>query len=159
MIEEAQLKTLDKVEAISIDEFAIKEKEKQTAANRKKFYKSRLTFLRAGEKLDEYGHQQLIELFKLSPALEKAWKLKEKFRDSLQIPDVKESIQPLDNWYENVSQSTLNLFCRTKGTLKRLEQHSINYFKTRITNGFAERLNNKIKLVKRIGYGVPKLKT
>ncbi|WP_089862767.1 transposase [Halanaerobium salsuginis] len=27
----------------------------------------------------------------------------------------------------------------------------INYFKTRITNGFAEGLNNKIKLTKRIG--------
>ncbi|WP_373680903.1 transposase [Halanaerobium congolense] len=34
----------------------------------------------------------------------------------------------------------------------------MNYFKTRITNGFTEGLNNKIKLIKRIGCGVPKVK-
>jgi transposase len=111
----------------------------------------------AGEKLDDDGHQRLIEIFKLSPVLEKAWELKEEFRDLLQIPDVKESIQALNHWYENVSQSKLNLFYRAKGTVKRWEQHIINYFETRITNGFAEGLNNKIKLIKRIGYGVPKV--
>lgn len=141
----------------ALDKLRIKEQKKQTAANRKKFYKSRLTLLMAGEKLDDDGHQRLIEIFKLSPALEKAWELKEEFRDLLQIPDVKESIQALNHWYENVSQSKLNLFYRAKGTLKRWEQHIINYFKTRITNGFAEGLNNKIKLIKRIGYGVPKV--
>ncbi|SDL02742.1 hypothetical protein SAMN04515655_14618, partial [Halanaerobium congolense] len=31
------------------------------------------------------------------------WDLKEEFRDLLQNPDVKESIQALNHWYENVS--------------------------------------------------------
>ena len=141
----------------ALDKLRIEEQDKQTAANRKKFYKSRLTLLMAGEDLDDDGHQRLIEIFKLSPALEKAWELKEEFRDLLQIPDVKESIEALNHWYENVSQAKLNLFYRAKGTVKRWEQHIINYFKTRITNGFAEGLNNKIKLIKRIGYGVPKV--
>src|SRR6056297_159487 len=141
----------------ALDKLRIKEQKKQTSANRTKFYKSRLTLLMAGEKLDDDGHQRLIEIFKLSPALEKAWELKEEFRDLLQIPDIKESIQALNHWYENVSQSKLNLFYRAKGTVKRWEQHIINYFETRITNGFAEGLNNKIKLIKRIGYGVPKV--
>jgi transposase len=141
----------------ALDKLRIKEQKKQTAANRKKFYKSRLTLLMAGEKLDDDGHQRLIEIFKLSPVLEKAWELKEEFRDLLQIPDVEESIEALNHWYENVSQAKLNLFYRAKGTVKRWEQHIINYFKTRITNGFAEGLNNKIKLIKRIGYGVPKV--
>jgi len=141
----------------ALDKLRINEQDKQTAANRTKFYKSRLTLLMAGEDLDDDGHQRLIEIFKLSPALEKAWELKEEFRDLLQIPDVEESIQALNYWYENVSQSKLNLFYRAKGTVKRWEQQVINYFKTRITNGFAEGLNNKIKLIKRIGYGVPKV--
>jgi transposase len=141
----------------ALDKLRIQEQDKQTAANRKKFYKSRLTLLMAGEDLDDDSHQRLIEIFKLSPALEKAWELKEEFRDLLQIPDVKESIEALNHWYENVSQAKLNLFYRAKGTVKRWEQHIINYFKTRITNGFAEGLNNKIKLIKRIGYGVPKV--
>jgi len=141
----------------ALDKLRKKEQDKQTAANRKKFYKSRLTLLMAGEKLDDDGHQRLIEIFKLSPALEKAWELKEEFRDLLQIPDVEESIEALNHWYQNVSQSKLNLFYRAKGTVKRWEQHIINYFETRITNGFAEGLNNKIKLIKRIGYGVPEV--
>jgi len=141
----------------ALDKLRIKEQEKQTSANRVKFYKSRLTLLMAGEDLDDKGHQRLIEIFKLSPALEKAWELKEEFRDLLQIHDVKESIAALNHWYDRVSQSKLNLFYRAKGTIKRWEQGIINYFKTKITNGFAEGLNNKIKLIKRIGYGVPKV--
>jgi hypothetical protein len=78
--------------------------------NRTKFYKSSLTLLMAGEKLDDDGYQRLIEIFKLAPMLYKAWELKEEFCDLLQIPDVKESIQALNHWYENVSQSKLNLF-------------------------------------------------
>jgi len=141
----------------ALDKLRIKEQNIQTAANRKKFYKSRLTLLMAGEDLNDNSHQRLIEIFKLSPVLEKAWELKEEFRDLLQIPDVKESIEALNHWYENVSKYKLNLFYRAKGTVKRWEQNVINYFKTRITNGFAEGLNNKIKLIKRIGYGVPKV--
>lgn len=142
----------------ALDKLRIKEQKKQTASQRKKFYKSRLTLLMAGEKLDDNAHQRLIEIFKLSPALEKAWELKEEFRDLLQIADVTESIEALNHWYERVSQSKLYLFYKAKRTVKRWEQHVINYFKTRITNGFAEGLNNKIKLIKRIGYGVPKVK-
>lgn len=141
----------------ALDKLRIKEQDKQTAANRKKFYKSRLILLMAGEDLDDDSHQRLIEIFKLSPALEKAWELKEQFRDLLQIPDVKESIEALNHWYEKVSQAKLNLFYTAKRTVKNWEENVINYFKTRITNGFAEGLNNKIKLIKRIGYGVPKV--
>ena len=139
----------------ALDKLRIEEQDKQNAANRKKFYKSRLTLLMAGEKLDDDSHQRLIEIFKLSPVLEKAWELKEEFRDLLQIPNIEESIEALNHWYNNVSKAKLNLFYRAKGTVKRWEQNVINYFKTRITNGFAEGLNNKIKLIKRIGYGVP----
>ncbi len=55
-----------------------------------------------------------------------------------------------------VSQNQ-TFFYRAKGTIKRWEKGIINYFKTKITNGFTEGLNNKIKLIKRIGYGVPKV--
>lgn len=61
----------------ALDKLRKKEQDKQSDANRKKFYRSRLTLLTAGEELDDDGHQRLIEIFKLSPALEKAWELKE----------------------------------------------------------------------------------
>src|SRR6056297_1867606 len=125
----------------ALNKLRTNEQDKQTPANRTKFYKSRLTLLMAGEDLDDDGHQRLIEIFKISPDLEKAWELKEEFRDLLQIPDVEESIKALNQWYERVSQSKLNLFYKAKRTVKNWEENVINYFKTRITNGFAEGLN------------------
>ncbi len=104
----------------ALEKLRINEQRKQTSANRVKFFKSRLTLLMAGEDLDDKGHQKLIEIFKLSPALEKAWELKEEFRDLLQIADVKESIAALNHWYDRVSQSKSNLFYRAKRNNKTL---------------------------------------
>jgi hypothetical protein len=39
--------------------------------------------------------------------------------------------------------------------VKRWEDGILNYFKSGITNGYAKGINNKIKVVKRIGYGIP----
>jgi len=141
----------------ALDTLRKSEQSKQTKANRKKFFKSRLLLLKAAEELDDESHDKLIKIFELSPVLEKAWELKEEFRDLLQIDYVPESIQALDNWYESVSQAKLNIFYKVKKTIKRWEENLVNYFNTKITNGFAEGLNNKIKLIKRIGYGVPNL--
>jgi uncharacterized protein YegL len=44
----------------ALDKLRIQEQDKQTAANRKKFYKSRLTLLMAGEDLDDDSHQLQI---------------------------------------------------------------------------------------------------
>ena len=41
------------------------------------------------------------------------------------------------------------------GTVKRWENKILNYFDSKITNGFIEGLNNKIKVIKRNGYGIP----
>ena len=89
---------VDKVHLVTaLNKLRTNEQDKQTPANRTKFYKSRLTLLMAGEDLDDDGHQRLIEIFKISPDLEKAWELKEEFRDLLQIPDVEESIKALNH--------------------------------------------------------------
>jgi transposase len=141
----------------ALDKLRKSEQSKQTKANRKKFFKSRLLLLKAAEELDDESHDKLIKIFELSPALEKAWELKEEFRDLLQIDYVPESIKALENWYESVSQAKLNTFYKVKKTIKRWEENLVNYFNTKITNGFAEGMNNKIKLIKRIGYGVPNL--
>lgn len=141
----------------ALDEIRKKVQNKVDGATRKKFYMSRKLLKKRGEDLKDKGHQKLIELFKISPALEKAWELKEEFRDLLQMNDVTEAKKALQSWYQRVSDFKLNPFYDAKRTIKRWEQKIINYFKTGITNGFAEGINNKIKLIKRIGYGVPNI--
>jgi len=54
----------------------------------------------------------------------------------------------LKSWYQRVSDSKLNPSYDAKRTIKRWEQKIINYFKTGITNGFAEGINNKNQIDK-----------
>ncbi|MTI67373.1 MAG: transposase [Firmicutes bacterium] len=86
-----------------------------------------------------------------------AWELKEEFRDILQMQDEKNVLQALNCWYERISNYKLTPFYAACKTIKRWEEKNLNYFDSGITNGFAEGINNKIKLVKRIGYGVPNI--
>ncbi len=125
--------------------------------HKKQFYMSRMLLKKRGEDLDEKSHQKLISLFELCPSLERAWELKEEFRDILQMDDITEATAALKRWYQEVSNSKLTPFMKVKQTIKRWESNILNYFKTKVTNGFAEGINNKIKLIKRIGYGVPNL--
>ncbi|GAB6138514.1 hypothetical protein JCM15060_17030 [Halanaerobaculum tunisiense] len=59
-------------------------------------------------------HNRLIEIFTLSPALEKAWKLKEEFRNILQMNKVSEAECALNEWYERVVDSSLKPFLEAK---------------------------------------------
>ncbi|MCK4257340.1 MAG: transposase [Halanaerobiales bacterium] len=124
---------------------------------RKMFYKSRMLLKKAGEELTDKEHQRLLKLFELSPILEKAWELKEEFRDFLQLGDIQESKDALQTWYNRISESKLTFFIKAKRTIKTWEDNILNYFNNKVTNGFTEGINNKIKLVKRIGYGVPNI--
>ncbi|AZR74040.1 hypothetical protein BBF96_12815 [Anoxybacter fermentans] len=151
---------IDKFHLVTLMNRALDEVRKQvqqTVNNhqRRKFFQSRLLLQKRAEELTDEEHEKLIKLFELSPALEKAWELKEEFRDLLQLDDVKEATRALKRWYKEVIKSKLMPFYQVKKIIQRWEEKILNYFKTKITNGFAEGINNKIKLIKRIGYGVP----
>ena len=139
----------------TLDNIRKNEQNKVTKATRKRFYKSRMLLKKAGEDLTDKEHKKLIDIFEISPALEKAWELKEEFRDLLKIDDIKEAIKALNAWYKRISTYKFTQFYKVRKMIKRWEQKLLNYFKTKITNGFAEGINNKIKLIKRIGYGIP----
>ncbi len=79
---------------------------------------SRMLLKKRGEDLDEKSHQKLISLFELCPSLERAWELKEEFRDILQMDDITEAAAALKRWYQEVSNSKLTPFMRIKQTIK-----------------------------------------
>jgi transposase len=142
----------------ALDNVRKKIKKEANDENSTKFYKSRNLLRKNGEELTDEEHDKLIELFKLSPNLEKAWELKEEFRDVLQMNKVSEAKSALNDWYECVIDSGLKSFLEAKKTVENWEDKLLNFFETKISNGFAEGINNKIKLIKRIGYGVTNLK-
>lgn len=105
--------------------------------------------------LNEEQRAKLKELYRNCPELKKCHKLKEDFR---KIFD-KEKTRPkakrkLDAWKRRVRRTGLRSFDGFLTTLDNWEEWILNYFSSgKITNGVVEGLNNKIKLIKRRGYG------
>ena len=73
----------------------------------------------------------------------------------MQSESRKEAEQCLEEWYSNVKESGIEPMIKAMRTVKRWENKILNYFDSKITNGYIEGLNNKIKVIKRNGYGIP----
>jgi transposase len=65
----------------------------------------------------------------------------------------------LNAWIRKVQDSNLDCFDGFIKTLSAHWQPILNYFEERVTSGFVEGLNNKIKTLKRRCYGIKKVST
>ena len=63
------------------------------------------------------------------------------------------SEQKINEWIEKANKENLFLYSKFIETLQKWKTQILNYFLSKTTNGFVEGLNNKIKLIKRIGFG------
>jgi transposase len=70
--------------------------------------------------------------------------------DKKTVPDFRAT---LTNWYRVVRDSGLEPFRRLAGTIRRHRRLIENYIISRLTTAVSEGLNNKIKALKRAGYG------
>jgi len=97
----------------------------------------------------------LKHLFTHSPELELAYNLCRELTDILEEDisrgDAKRRIR---NWKTMVRLSGPDCFDSFLKTLEKLTGEITNYFVSRQTGGFAEGLNNKIKVIKRRCYGI-----
>jgi len=110
--------------------------------------------------LNQEECQNLKRLFVHSPALHQAYTFREEltaiFNMDLSTPDAERRLLA---WTRKVEQSQLTNFDGFITTLNNHWQYIINYFKQRITSGFVEGLNNKIKVITRRCYGLKKAST
>lgn len=65
----------------------------------------------------------------------------------------------LINWYKLVRQSRLSAFTRVSKTIRRCRKFIEVYIASGLTTAVSEGLNNKIKTLKRVGYGYPNTKS
>lgn len=100
--------------------------------------------------------QQVLDLlFACSPALRKAYALREKLTAIFDTKQTKEAARAsLRTWIAEVEQSGLNCFDKFINTLKERMEIITNYFVNRSNSGWIEGLNNKIKVIKRRCYGL-----
>jgi len=89
----------------------------------------------------------LTHLFEDEPEFKLAYELKESIRGSHRARE------ELHRWYCKVERSDLSEFAEVVETFRRWEPEMLNYFYWRLTNSYTGGLNNKIKVIKRQGYG------
>lgn len=110
--------------------------------------------------LDDDERACLRRLLAHSPQLHQAYTFREELTaifNQAQTPQ--EGERRLTSWIKKVQLSNLDCF---DGFIKTLSSHwqpILNYFVDRVTSGFVEGLNNKIKTAKRRCYGIKKVST
>jgi transposase len=98
--------------------------------------------------------EKLGMVYETSPELKQAHVLKEDFRRIFEEEEDHENAsKALEDWIIRVMESGLKGLERFLTTLNNWKTSILNYFNGRVTNGFVEGMNNKIKLIKRKGFG------
>lgn len=99
--------------------------------------------------------QNLRQLFVHSPALHQAYTFREEltaiFNQQLTVPQAEHRLKA---WIRKVEHSSLQNFDGFIKTLRNHWTYIVNYFDQRISSGFVEGLNNKIKVITRRCYGI-----
>ncbi|MCW5971578.1 MAG: ISL3 family transposase [Blastocatellales bacterium] len=100
---------------------------------------------------------QLLDLlFECSPVLRRGYQLREKLTDIFETAHTKQSAErALRRWMAEVRSTGLTCFDSFLITLENWMDQITNYFLSRLTSGWVEGLNNKIKVIKRRCYGIP----
>lgn len=102
--------------------------------------------------------RKLNRLFAYSPALKAAYSLREELTAIFDLPLHRdEAWQRLDKWQAKVRRQGVTCFDKFLKTLQNYLPLIANYFVNRLTSGFVEGLNNKIKTIKRRCYGISRI--
>jgi transposase len=99
---------------------------------------------------------QLLELlFECAPLLGKAYGLRKKLDAIFETSQTKQAaVAALRAWIKAVKASGLACFDKFIGTLENWMDEITNYFISRLSSGWIEGFNNKIKVLKRRCYGI-----
>jgi transposase len=116
-------------------------------------WRSRWLFMRRVGTLTTDQQATLDRLFATNPQIGVAWWLKEAFAAIYHAATRHEAQQRLDVWLHHVTQADLSEFTNLWRTLSKWQEPILAYFDDRQTNAYAEGITNKIKVLKRRGYG------
>lgn len=101
----------------------------------------------------------LRELLNISKDLKKGYQLKEEFLDIVNHATFENVDNQLIHWISKCIKEGIEEFIIAAGTIARWKEYIVNSFiDKRYSNGYTEGINNKIKVIKRIGYGYKNFK-
>jgi transposase len=111
---------------------------------------SKFILLKNGKDLTSEQKEKLKQILKKSKRLEKAYRWKEEFRAIYEQPlTVEEGKCQIQKWLEKAG----TVYGEVITTIRNHLDGISNYFRNRTTSGVMEGINNRIKLIKRQGYG------
>lgn len=118
-------------------------------------YRARRLLAKARERLSERERRRLCELFAADPVIGAAWGLKEAFRAIYRAPDREEAEVRLGRFLGGVEREVLPAFSSFAEGVRQWREELLAYFDEPTTNGYAEGVINKVKVIKRRAYGLP----
>lgn len=137
---------------------------RNTKGSEKKYFKGlKLNLLKDIEKVKPGNllkhEEKLNYAFELSGDLRYGYQLYQSFLRIKEANCYQEKVKYFKDWLSDASSSTLKTFKSASETLLRWNKEILNSFNTSYTNSSTEGKNNKIKVIKRNGYGFRKLST
>lgn len=123
-------------------------------AKRKWFKRSRRLLLKQEYKLTDEDIIELNRMLNSSRELEQAWVLKELFYEIFRKETRPEAKKELGNWLSLADELSIPEFQHCITTFTNWRTEIANIVGETISNGFIEGSNNKIKVLKRISFGV-----
>ncbi|MCP4990378.1 MAG: ISL3 family transposase [Colwellia sp.] len=108
--------------------------------------------------LNDDDNKRLENLFELEPALKQCYQLREDLYEIFELKNIskEEAKVTINEWCKKAhayKTKGFNPFTSFIETYRKYEDNILNYFTHRISSGPVEGLNNKIKVVKRRGFG------
>lgn len=142
-----------KYAADALDE--VRRSEYNRQADRTDFDLKRGRFLlqKASAKLDERGKARIGKLKEINEDVYTAYLLKEQVFTFYEQANRDEAETFLRNWASACVASGLSAFVKLGRRLLRNAESILGYFVHRVSNAFAEGINNGIKVVKRMAFG------
>ena len=128
--------------------------QKQFDHRRIYFKRNKKILTKPGCKLTHDEFVCLEEILAQSDELRKAYAIKECFYKVLKMPTRKAAIYYLQSWLELVKSSQLKEFNALLRSFKDWFDGIINAIRLRYSNGYMEGHNNKIKVLKRVSFGI-----
>jgi transposase len=122
---------------------------------RPELYRARHRLLKASERLTERDRRRLCELFASDPVIAEAWGLKEAFRAVYRASSQPDAERRLDHFLAAVDRSQLPAFQAFADGVRQWRTELLAYFDEPTSNGYAEGVINKVKVIKRRAYGLP----
>ena len=131
-----------------------KREQHKLAAYSRMLKQNRRVLMKHPDHLTEAEHIKLCEILRISDDLRKAYALKLSFRKIFSIYGKQRIAAHLTHWLELVKASGLNEFNNFFTSFPAWMTQLTNAFLLPYSNGYTEGTNNKIKVLKRISYGL-----